>query len=273
MSGPRYGTVDTEYALRLASTPAADDGPVWMVNLMQYRAIADYGDHAEASAGRTGREADDAYAPTESLEAVGAEIVYVAEVEHQFLGEGKPWDRVAIVKYPTRRAFIEMQERADFKAKHIHKDAGMERTFVIGCQPVVPQLDERPGFDIESADWSTVAHPPTDSDGVCHVLHVIKWNERGTETMEGYHAEAFEVAARHGGRVAGWLAAEGTIVGDGRTWDEVRFNEFPSLAEFMEVVADPARLQAQADYREPAMADTYTLICRPVINRLRASFT
>lgn len=37
----RYGRVDPEYATRLATTPPEDDGPVWMVNLMQYREIAD----------------------------------------------------------------------------------------------------------------------------------------------------------------------------------------------------------------------------------------
>ena len=69
--------------------------------------------------------------------------------------------------------------------------------------------------------------------------------------------------------VAGWFEAEGTIVGDGRTWDQVRFNEFPSMREFMEVVADPRRQQGQEDHREPAMADTYTLFCRPVLDKLR----
>ena len=44
--GPRYGTVDTDYALRMTATPPEEDGPVWMVNLMKYREIADYGDVA-----------------------------------------------------------------------------------------------------------------------------------------------------------------------------------------------------------------------------------
>ena len=58
-------------------------------------------------------------------------------------------------------------------------------------------------------------------------------------------------------------------VGDGRTWDQVRFNEFPSRRQFMEVVADPRRLKGQEDHRDPAMADTYTLLCRPVLDTLR----
>ena len=39
----------------------------------------------------------------------------------------------------------------------------------------------------------------------------------------------------------------------------------------MAVAMDPDRLAAQADNREPAIADTYTVMMRPLINRLGAS--
>ena len=58
--GPRYGTVDTDYALRMAATPPEEDGPVWMVNLMKYREIADYGDVARLDGDNDGE-------PCESL--------------------------------------------------------------------------------------------------------------------------------------------------------------------------------------------------------------
>ena len=265
---PRYGTADLDYAARLATTPPEDDGPVWMVNLMNYRDVADYADGRETTL--TGREADDEYTPIGPLTAIGAEIVYAAEVEMTPLGDGTQWDRVGIVKYPTRRSFVEMQQREDFQALHVHKEAGMKQTFVIGCQPMDPQPDE---LAAESAGWDEVEYPPTPDDGELHVLHVIKWNEGGRETMQGYHEGAAPAATRSGVRFAGWLEAEGTILGDGRTWDEVRFNVFPSMQEFIEnVVKDPTRLEAQGTNREPAMADTYTLFCRPTIDRLRESF-
>ena len=59
----RYGTIDHEYGLKLATTEPGDDGPVWMINLMKYREVAEYGD---GSAGISGREADDRYMPVES---------------------------------------------------------------------------------------------------------------------------------------------------------------------------------------------------------------
>ena len=60
-------------------------------------------------------------------------------------------------------------------------------------------------------------------------------------------------------------------MGDGRGWDQVRFNTFPSRKAFLEVVFNPERLKAQAEHREVAIADTYTMILRPFIDRLRAS--
>ena len=264
---PGYGTVDLDYATRLATSEPDDDGPVWMVNLMKYKDVADYGDGE--SHGRTGREADEAYTPIGPLTAIGAEIVYAAEVEMTPLGDGTQWDRVGIVKYPTRRSFIEMQDRDDFRAQHVHKEAGMDRTIVIGCQP----LDPQPDIGAASRDWAEVQYPPTDGDGELHVWHVIKWAEGGTDVMEGYQNEAAKPATRSGVRIGGWMDAEGTILGDGRTWDQVRLNIFPSMQEFVEnVVNDPARLEKQASNREPARADTYTMLCRPVINRLRESF-
>ncbi len=89
--------------------------------------------------------------------------------------------------------------------------------------------------------------------------------------MEAYARAAAAVAVPNGARIAGWFAAEGTIVGDGRAWDQVRFNAFPSRAAFMAVAADAARLDAQRQYREPAIADTYAMVVRPSIDRLASS--
>ncbi|WP_395657210.1 hypothetical protein [Nocardioides sp.] len=166
---PPYGTVDHEYAVRLATTPAAEDGPVWMINLMKYRDRAEYLDGRETTL--TGREADDAYAPVDVLEAIGAEVVFFGDVEHQLLGDAPRWDRVAVVKYPTRRSFIEMQARPDFRERYVHKEAGMEQTFVIGAQPFAP-----PEIPIEQPDWADVPFPSTAEDGDVMVIHVIRFN-------------------------------------------------------------------------------------------------
>jgi hypothetical protein len=260
----RYGTIDREYAQRLATTPTDQDGPVWMINLMKYRERADYADGRTSSI--SGIEADNLYTPLESLAAVGAEVVFAGVVDTQLLGSPS-WDRVGVVKYPTRRAFIEMQSRPEFVAKHAHKEAGMERTIVIGGQPLAT-----PPLPPDAPAWADVPHPPTEADRPVMIIHVLRFHEgRADTSMVSYQNAAGEVAVPHGVRLHGWFRAEGTIIGDGRAWDQVRFNAFPSKAAFMAVARDPARLAAQKEHRETAIADTYTMIVRPLIDRLAES--
>ncbi len=269
---PRYGRVDPDYATTLMSTAPDDDGPVWMVNLMKYREKADYQDGRDDDI--SGREADDRYTPFGPLRDVGAEIVFAGDVCDQLLGDEPRWDRIGVVRYPTRRAFMDMQTLPEFQELHHHKDAGMEQTIIIGGQPIdVPSFAEA---GVEPPEWDDVPHPPTEDDGPVMVLHVLRYKdaeaaERTPAEMEAYQSAAARSAVPNGVRIAGWFAAEGTIVGDGRRWDQVRFNAFPSREAFMAVALDPARLEAQKDHREVAIADTYTMIVRPFIDTLADS--
>ena len=269
----RYGTPNVEYAMKMATMPPGDDGPVWMVNLMKYRDVADYADGRESNI--TGQEADDLYSPLDSLAAVGAAPVFFGDVDQQLLGDDPVWDRVGVVKYPTRRSFVEMQSLPTFQESHHHKDAGMESTIVIGCEPMeVPSAPE----GVAEVDWADVEHPPTDDDGPVVVVHVLRFHDaeaahRTPEHMEQYSSAAAKVALAHGVRINAWFAVEDTIIGDGRAWHQVRFNEFPSKAAFMAVVMDPSRLEAQQDHREVAIADTYTMIVRARLNDLDTSTT
>lgn len=132
----RYGTVDRAFVAGLYAVPKEQDKPFFMLNLMRYRAWADYGDDRPRI---TGRAADDLYAPLAVLADLGAEVVLFGDVVEQVRGEER-WDRVAIVRYPTVRSFLDMQERPDFIAQHVHKDAGMELTVIAVCRPVAGTL-------------------------------------------------------------------------------------------------------------------------------------
>ena len=271
---PRYGTVDTDYATRLATTPPDEDGPVWMVNLMSYHETAQYadGDGPDEGGPISGQEADDRYSPLDVLGEIGAEPVFFADVDTQLLGDLPRWDRVAVVKYPTRRSFIDMRARPDFQAKHVHKDAGMAHTIIAGCQPLASPADAIDPATLP--DWDDVEHPPTAEDGPVVVLHLIRFHPgQADDAMVRYQRTAAEVAIPHGVRISGWFGVEGTIVGDGRRWDQARFNAFPSRAAFLAVAAHPARLEAQHAHREAAIDDTYALILRPLIDRLAESTT
>ena len=269
MPSPKYGKIDFDYALQLATTTADEDGPIWMVNLMKYHDVAQYVDGNRAKI--TGQEADDLYSPLEPLRAVGADLVYLGEVENKLLGDHRDWDRVAVVKYPTRKSFIDMQERKDFQDKHVHKEAGMKETIIMGCLPM-----DIPNPKSSLPDWEKVKHPPTSEDGPIIALHVVKFNDRAElretpEQMAEYSSKAATGGIAQGVRISGWFGVEGTIIGDGREWDQVRFNAFPSKAAFMALVQDPARLEAQKTHREQAILDTYTLIVRTKFDRIKDS--
>jgi hypothetical protein len=123
----RYGMIDLDYSTFLATRPEGEDGPVWMLNFMKYHEVAQYENGEQIS----GREADDRYAPTEVLADLGATVALFGNVS----AASEDWDRMAVVCYPTRRSFIDMQSRPDFAAKHEHKAAGMHHTTIAALQP------------------------------------------------------------------------------------------------------------------------------------------
>ena len=165
----------------------ADDGPFWALNLMRYHTVAQYADGPEQGGAVSGREADDAYAPLGPLAAIGAVVAFLGDVTDQPLG-APTWDRVGIVRYPSRAAFFAMQQRDDFKAQHVHKEAGMAATIVMACLPD--------------------SHLDLAADGDL----VLVVERSGPDLVDADRAE--EVAR---------FSVEGVIVGDDRTFDRVRF--------------------------------------------------
>lgn len=191
--GPRYGTPNMEMIGRWLQLPAEADGPFWALNLMKYREVADYTDGRDS--GLSGREADDAYAPLGPLAAIGAMVAFHGDVEEQSAGDPR-WDRIGIVRYPTRAAFFAMQQRDDFKDLHEHKDAGMECTIVMSCLPTPD------------------AAPTADLDNDTLILTVQRVAE-GDTPVEPEHAGILPVVR---------FAVEGVIVGDERSWTHARFD-------------------------------------------------
>ena len=43
------------------------------------------------------------------------------------------WDSVALVEYPSRKAFIDMVSTAEYEQAHEHRESGLERTGLIAC--------------------------------------------------------------------------------------------------------------------------------------------
>jgi len=215
----KYGRIDKDYAMALATRAPEDDGPIYMVNLMKYHEVAQYSDDAGVEKPITGREADDRYNPASILAKIGATIVFVGDVVKNHVGD-EDWDRIAIVRYATRKSFIEMQERKDFAEKHEHKAAGMLRTTLVCCRPLDPMLDDRPRpSEVKTRRVVMVVRQTDDRPGVF-------------ATISGSTG----------------LTAEGTIIGDGRKWDTVQFAFVDSDQAADATVAAISGLEAGTSY-------------------------
>ena len=215
-ANPSYGTPNWEMIGRWLEMSPEDDGPFWAVNLMKYRPVADYGDGADEAI--SGREADDVYAPLGPLAAIGAMVAFHGDVTDQALGH-PAWERIGIVRYPSRAAFFAMQQRDDFKSQHRHKEAGMEVTIVMACHPDTFDPDAGASgslvLTVERGGSGPSAPAP---DGVTPVV-------------------AFTV--------------EGVIVGDERSFDRVRFDRAADGAALAALVA----VAAEADEAHLVVVD------------------
>ena len=195
----RYGTINADYAGVLAATAPDRDGPIWMVNFMRYRPVADYADGRQSD--MSGQEADDLYAPLDVLAAIGAELVFAANV----VGEGtEAWHRIGIVRYPTRRSFIEMQARPDFQERHIHKDAGMEFTIVMGALPSAGSGDAGRGAPVRLIAYAAghPAPPPRAATTRFDVEGVIIGDERRFGQLDITWGPSGQASAPDGGLIA-----------------------------------------------------------------------
>jgi hypothetical protein len=253
---PGYGQIGRDYALRMFTMPVEEDGPVWMVNLMKYKEVAAYTDGNPK--GISGKEADDRYAPIKILHEIGALVPFFGDVIDQSHETDVQWDRVGVVKYPTRKSFLDMQNRDDFKGMHEHKEAGMQFTFVIGCQPV----DQAPELRVDTSVWASSEYSPTDDDGPVVVVEVVKYVNNAPVPST---ASTQNSAQKVDGGPAAWFNVEGTIIGDGREWDQIWFNAFPSLRAY-NAQASSALLSADA-----SVFDSYTLIVRASIDTFTAN--
>jgi len=196
---PGYGTPNLEMLKTWVNRPPSEDGAFWALNLMKYRPVADYDAGGGTGAGAeviSGREADDRYAPLGPLKAIGAMVVLLADVLGQ-VGAEPTWDRVAIVRYPSRLSFMEMQRREDFQERHVHKEAGMDFTIVMACLPDAtrPPVATTPGTMVVRVARLGAGRDLPETDGALRLA-------------------TFDV--------------EGVIVGDDRAWSRATFDVAPS---------------------------------------------
>jgi uncharacterized protein (DUF1330 family) len=126
------GFIQPSAAQLEALTRAADrPEPVFMLNLLRFKETASIADEQ-----LTGAEAYMRYAAAAAphLERVGGSIVWAGGCNAALIGpDAKEWDLVAVVRYPSRRAFLEMIGDADYQAIHGDREAAVSESRLIPC--------------------------------------------------------------------------------------------------------------------------------------------
>ena len=228
MNKPRYGKPNVSYVSTWFSDP--NDKPMWALNLMKYRPIADYQDGRDLHI--SGADADMLYNPTGPLAEVGGRVMLVTDVLHQISGDQILWDRVAVAYYPKRLAMIEMQQLPSFIDLHAHKDAAMDFTIVMASMPTenCPQ----------PADWSMLT-------GDDLLLVQVSSDE-----------SIVDFSTLVPSRRIGDYSVEGVIVGDERAWTRATW-DIIARTEADKLVAASTNL---------AEASTYAMILEPILDMM-----
>ena len=116
---------DAEQAAAFFS--GAEDGPFVMVNLLKFKANAEYPDGTDSHL--TGAEAYARYgkAVRAHVEAVGGKTGYAGPVTGLLLGEVEElWDMIALAEYPSRAAMMAMIQSPEYQEIARHRSAGLQ---------------------------------------------------------------------------------------------------------------------------------------------------
>lgn len=113
-----------------------DNTPIVMLNLLKFRAVAEYkGQPAEYS----GREAYRRYSEftLKKLGEIGASVIYVGDMKGVLIGpQDEQWDEVLLVRYPSKQAFMGMMLQPDFYEATRHRTAALEDSRLVATVEV-----------------------------------------------------------------------------------------------------------------------------------------
>lgn len=207
-----------------------DDDPIVMVNLLKY-------------AGPDGRDRYARYGAVAGREitARGGRVLYSANS----LAGGR-WDGVALVYYPRRAAWLDMQDGPAYQAAIADRTAGLSArllyAFTRGDGPVPVT---RPLEDVERK-----------SDNEIFVVNLLRYHgDEGRASFFRYGEVALGLIQDVGGKVEMSLVAGQAMVSDDE-WEHFVLVRYPSFDALRTMLASDDWQAANTAYREPGMAGT-----------------
>ena len=126
---PRKGS------LREVANALDDALPVVMVNLLRFKAQAEYADGTQC----TGLEAYQTYAKHtfKLVTQRGGETVYYGNARGMLIApEGEHWDQVLLVRYPDYAAFVSMIKSEEYREISYHRTAALHDSRLYATQEI-----------------------------------------------------------------------------------------------------------------------------------------
>ena len=122
----------------------AGDGPIWMLNFLEYEKTAIYADDAQEAAPDAPISGADAYRSygqgmVSSLGAVGGRVGWSGRMLGQLAGrDDGQWHQTAIAVYPSAAAMMTMLALPKYREAHVHRAAALARTRLLATRPLAP---------------------------------------------------------------------------------------------------------------------------------------
>ena len=206
----------------LGSLP--DDEPVVMLNLLEFP-----GDGGESYA-KYGQVV------LPHIQKRGGQILYDGAPLFNDPAAGH-WDRVALVYYPSRAAFLDMMADPDYQAGLPHRTKGLKRTvlyaFTQGQAPGAPALDAVTGA----------------GDDEIFVFNLLRFKpDGGREEYQKYGRVVVPMIRERSGSPALVLEAQLPLVSE-ETWEDLYLVRYPNLDSLRQMVATETWQKANEDRR------------------------
>lgn len=118
----------------------ADSGPVVMVNLVRLRARA-------ADDSGSGWDAYVRYSEITMplIKSCGGTVLWAGKAEGMAFGNvnGRCWDYVVLVRYPSRKAFLDMVTSSDYADANVHRENGVDDHLILSCTETYSKFPPR----------------------------------------------------------------------------------------------------------------------------------
>ena len=126
----------SDESLRSFQDQPGSSKPIVMVNLLRFRQQAQYQDSLPSC---SGEEAYARYSKTviPLILEVGGFPVWAGRVRSSLIGlDNEKWDKVALIAYPSRRAFVDMHLTQRYQDCVVHRNAGLADVRLIETRPI-----------------------------------------------------------------------------------------------------------------------------------------